>query len=98
MPYSDRPTAFNVYYKYISVKGDSCAIYVLLFKYNTVTKTKDTIGRGNFLSNTSVAVYTPLTIPITYKSAAIPDSITMVFTSSAAGAKFKGYVGSSLTR
>ncbi|ABG60747.1 PCMD domain-containing protein [Cytophaga hutchinsonii] len=97
IPYVSRPSAFNVYYKYAPVNGDSCAIYVLLTKYNTSTKKTDTIGRGHFSSTANVSVYTLLHIPVTYTSTAAPDSIAMVFTSSADGGNFRGQVGSSLT-
>lgn len=97
IPYTAKPTAFNVYYKYTSVSGDSCAIYVLLTKYNTTTKKRDTIGLGDFKTHTTVTSYTLLQIPITYTSTEIPDSISAVFTSSADGGNFRGRVGSSLT-
>lgn len=97
IPYTGKPTAFNVYYKYTSVNGDSCAIYVLLTKYNSVTKKRDTIGLGEFRTHTTVTSYTSLHIPITYSSTESPDSISAVFTSSADGGNFRGQVGSSLT-
>ncbi|WP_299248286.1 PCMD domain-containing protein [uncultured Cytophaga sp.] len=96
-PYSSRPTAFNVYYKYASVKGDSCSMYALLTKYNTSTHKRDTIGLGSFVSSTSVNTYTLLNMPITYTSTEDPDSISMVFSSSADGGNFRGQVGSTLT-
>lgn len=97
IPYSSRPTAFSVYYKYTPVKGDSCSIYVLLTKYNSSTKSKDTIGLASFISSNLVTTYTLLTIPIVYKSDEIPDEISAVFSSSADGGHFKGQAGSSLT-
>jgi hypothetical protein len=97
IPYVAKPTAFNVYYKYTSVNGDSCAIYALLTKYNSVTKTRDTVGIGEFKTHVTVSSYTLLHVPITYKNAETPDSIAMVFTSSADGGNFRGQVGSSLT-
>ncbi|HSY60998.1 MAG TPA: PCMD domain-containing protein [Cytophaga sp.] len=97
IPYVAKPTAFNVYYKYTSVNGDSCAIYALLTKYNSVTKTRDTVGFGEFKTHVTVSSYTLLHVDITYRNAEIPDSIAMVFTSSADGGNFRGQVGSSLT-
>lgn len=97
IPYVAKPTAFNVYYKYTSVSGDSCAIYALLTKYNTVTKTRDTVGFGQFKTHVTVSSYTLLHVPITYRNTETPDSIAMVFTSSADGGNFRGRVGSSLT-
>jgi len=96
IPYTDKPTGFNVYYKYTSVSGDSCAIYVYLFHKNTSTLKRDTIGRAYFQSTTSTSSYALLSLPITYSTTDTPDSIAVVFTSSAGGGQFKGRAGSTL--
>ncbi len=96
IPFTNKPTAFNVYYKYTSVTGDSCAIYVYLYHKNTTTGKRDTIGKANFQSTTSTTAYELLSLPITYTTSDTPDSIAVVFTSSAGGAALKGRAGSTL--
>jgi len=96
IPYTDKPTGFNVYYKYSSVNGDSCSIAIYLFKWNSVNKSRDTVGIGYFQTSQTVNSYTLLTVPVTYKSEVTPDSATMVFSSSAGGKELKGQVGSTL--
>ncbi|MBO9698846.1 MAG: PCMD domain-containing protein [Sporocytophaga sp.] len=96
IPYTDKPSAFNVYYKYTPVSGDSCSIAIYLFKWNTVSKSRDTVGVGYFQTNQTVSSYTLLTVPVEYKSEATPDSATMTFASSAGGKDLKGQEGSTL--
>ncbi|WP_028978861.1 PCMD domain-containing protein [Sporocytophaga myxococcoides] len=96
IPYTDKPTGFNVYYKYNPVNGDSCSIAIYLFKWNSVNKSRDTVGIGYFQTNQEVSNYTLLSVPVTYKSQVTPDSATMTFSSSAGGKELKGQVGSTL--
>ncbi len=75
-PYTKRPVAFTGHYK---LAGSYVGIaQVLLSKYNALTQQRDTIAFNDFtLSiNTSFAQFS---IPLTYLSAASPDSATVVF-------------------
>ena len=65
--------------------SDTCLIRVVLTKWNTGTMQRDTIGIGNLYDNTTFASYKQFSIPITYGSAAIPDTCSIVCMSSAYG-------------
>ncbi|MCR6642219.1 MAG: PCMD domain-containing protein [Sporocytophaga sp.] len=96
VPYTDKPSGFKVYYKYSPVNGDSCSIAIYLFKWNSASNSRDTVGIGYFQTNQTVNNYTLLSVPVTYNSEAAPDSATMTFSSSAGGKELKGQAGSTL--
>ncbi len=94
-PFTLRPDNFRVWYKYEPVNGDSAELYTYLTKWNTTTNMKDTIAEAY------AVVYDPtdwveLDIPFDYWSSLDPDSISIVFASSAAGDFFEGQVGNTL--
>ena len=94
-PFTGRPIRFTGYYKYINNAGDSCAIYATLSKWNG--SAREVVGKAN-LQNTSntVSTYTKFDLPFVYNSSDIPDTISMVFASSAGGAQMLGNDGSTL--
>jgi hypothetical protein len=94
-PFTARPTSFRGWYKYSPVNGDSCAVYAWLTKWNGAAR--DTIGIA-LLANYSQAVsaWTAFDLPFVYRSAAAPDSISIVCASSFAGQSLAGQVGSTL--
>lgn len=94
-PFTARPDAFRGWYKYSPVSGDSCAVYAWLTKWNG--SARDTVGIA-LLANYSQAVsaWTAFDLPFVYKSAATPDSISIVCASSFAGQSLAGQVGSTL--
>lgn len=93
-PYTARPGVFRGWYKFTSVQGDSCSIYMWLHKWNGTGR--DTVGFAGFFPKQSVNTYTQWDIPIDYKSSDSPDSVSIVFASSAAGELFQGQVGNTL--
>ncbi|GAL84663.1 hypothetical protein CHU_3514 [Sporocytophaga myxococcoides] len=95
-PYTDKPSGFNLYYKYSPVNDDSCSIELYLFKWNSVSNQRDTIGSGYFKTNQTTSDYTLLSVPVTYTSEVTPDSATMIFSSSAGYKQLKGQAGSTL--
>lgn len=95
-PYTGRPANFNVYYKYSPVSNDSAAFYLALTKWNTSTNQRDTIGEAFYTELNTVSTYTQLNIPIFYYSTETPDTIAVLFGSSAAADNFQGQVGSTL--
>ena len=95
MPFTGRPSTFTGYFKYTSVSGDSCDIYAILSKWNG--SGRDVVGEARYPRiDYSVTTYTAFDTPFTYYSADIPDTISLVFSSSAGGATFAGQVGSTL--
>lgn len=82
-----RPLSLTGLYKYTDneeVYGlggesitDTAMVYVALTKWNTLTTHTDTIGYGQ-LPLFAAAASSPFSCPISYTSAAIPDSITVM--------------------
>jgi hypothetical protein len=93
-PFTGRPLRFTGYFKYIDNNGDSCDIYAILSKWDGIAR--QTIAKANYRSTATVTVYTKFDLPFAYYSADTPDSISVVFASSAAGDQMLGNVGSTL--
>lgn len=95
-PFTARPESFKLYYKYFSIEHDSCDIWAISHRWNSETEQRDTIGVAWITDSTRVSEYTLLSIPFDYWSEELPDSISVVFASSAAGDLFAGQIGSTL--
>ncbi len=96
-PFSSKPIKFKGWFKYTSVNGDSGAVVAILHKYNTNTGKRDTVALAVQVIKNTVSAYTPFDIYFDYWLPGVfPDSITVVLTSSAAGANFQGQVNSTL--
>jgi hypothetical protein len=101
-PYTFKPKRFQLYYKYQPVGGDSAHMFMLLSKYNTIKKQRDTIAYAGQIVKTAVPAYTLFSQDLVYSDTlATPDSITILFASSAGYdfknlTKCKGQVGSQL--
>jgi hypothetical protein len=93
-PFTGRPLRFTGYFKYLNNNGDSCDIYATLSKWDG--SARQTVGKANYRSSVTVSDYTKFDLPFVYYSADTPDSISVVFASSAAGDQMLGYVGSTL--
>ena len=101
IPFTEKPKSMDGYYKYTSVNADSAQIMVLLTKYNSVDKNRDTVGYGLFVEYNTITAYTAYSALIDYNysaSASIPDTVVVSYTSSkgASEKEFKGEVGSTL--
>lgn len=100
-PFVSRPKAIKGYMKYTPVNGDSASIFVEIYKYNQTAGKRQIIGRVEQKYKQSVADWTAFELPIRYNSDMTPDSITVLFVSSA-GYNFddlfacKGQIGSTL--
>ena len=99
IPFTDRPVYLKGFYKYLPVANDSCRMASYLTKWNTGTKKRDTIAAASISrqqSMTTVSSYTEFNLIYKYYSGQNPDSITLIFASSADGANFNAAVGSTL--
>ncbi len=90
VPYTDRPTRFTGHYMYFPENGDSAAI-VCQF-----TKNSQLIGQGALVVYSEVSSYTAFDLEIDYYTADMPDSMSVVFSSSAGGQDFMAEAGSTL--
>jgi hypothetical protein len=99
IPMVDRPIFLKGYFKYSPVSGDSCRIASYLTKWDQVKKRKDTIAAASInrsQSITATTVYKEFDIYYHYYSNSAPDSITIIFASSADGSNFNAAVGTTL--
>lgn len=97
VPFTGTPERFQCHYKYLPMNGDSMDIYSTLFKWNTSTNQRDTIAHCQLRSTQTVSNYTLLDMEFDYKMENVePDTIQVVFTSSAAGFNFEGELNSQL--
>lgn len=92
-PFTMRPTNFTGCFKFSPVSGDSCALVAWVSKWNPQTNQRDTIGTAVLIVDTAVANYTTYNIPFEYLNQDIPDTLTLVFSSSADGQNNNGQVG-----
>lgn len=96
VPFTGRPLRFKAYYKYFSVNHDSCDMWAILYKWNPTLRHRDTLAVAWITDTVRVTEWTQFNIPFIYQSAQDPDTISIVFSPSAAGDTFEGQVGSTL--
>ena len=100
-PYTGRPEALKGVMKYKPVNGDSAAIFVEVYK-TSESGQRQMITRNEVIYKEAVADWTEFNIPLDYLSDETPDSICVLFVSSAGYNDFedlfncKGQVGSTL--
>jgi hypothetical protein len=85
--FASRPIGITGYYKYAPVNGDSAAIEVCLKRNGTE------LGRGKQVITSTISNWTMFNIPITYTSNGTPDSIVVIFASSAKYDLTGGFLG-----
>lgn len=95
-PYRSKPTRFKGYFKYQPQQGDSCEIRTTLFKWNPDQQKRVKVGEAITRRTDTTNVYTHFDLPFTYFSQDEPDSIEVIFTSSAGGEYFIAKIGSTL--
>lgn len=94
VPFSGKPTAFKGYFKYLPKENDSCDVYAELTRWNPVSLERDTIAEAVLIENdVAVESWTEFYLPFTYFSAEEPDTLTIIFASSAEGDSFIGAEG-----
>ena len=76
-PFTSRPTNLKGYFKYAPEKGDSAAIEVFLKKEGFV------LGKGKRVIKETVSDWSQFDIPIAYEYEMTPDTIVVLFVSSA---------------
>lgn len=102
IPFESKPSFFKGYYKYTSVNysyngnsiPDSCSIYAILSKWDGNQRIE--IGRAEMYTSVTTTTYQTFHLPFTYFSTETPDTISIVFASSANGEFYRGGVGSKL--
>ncbi|MEA3478507.1 MAG: PCMD domain-containing protein, partial [Bacteroidota bacterium] len=95
-PYKSKPTRFKGYFKYQPQQGDSCEIRTTLFRWNKDLQKRVKVGEAIMRRTDTTNFYTPFDLPVEYFSQDEPDSIEVIFTSSAGGEHFIAKIGSTL--
>lgn len=80
--FAHRPTTFNGSYKYVPTGSDNCIIYVVLSKWNPITKSRDEISSALFESSLTATSWTSFSLNFIYQSDEIPDTATILLSSS----------------
>jgi len=84
VPINSKPTKLKGFFKYDNVQGDTMAIVLFMYKWNTATNKRDTIVVKDFATNSTTPTYTPFNININYTpSSATPDTFNILLISSA---------------
>lgn len=78
-----KPSRLRGYYKFEQVNGDSCVALILLSKWNSSAKKRDTIGYGKMVQHTPVSTYTEFDVPVNYISNGSVDTMTVLVVASA---------------
>ncbi len=82
--WNTKPSRFDGYYMSFPKAGDSSAAIILLSKWNTTTKKRDTIAYNRLVFHGTVSTYTHFNEEITYRdNITMPDSITVLLLSCA---------------
>ncbi len=92
IPFTHKPTAFEVYLKYDQQANDSIVIFCYLSKYDSVANQTIELGGAYFTYDNPVEEYTSFVIPVYYIEEGIPDTINIGF----AASNFQPHVGSTL--
>jgi hypothetical protein len=78
-PISTKPASLSGYYRYEVVQPDNAFGLVVLFKYNTSTGMRDTIGKGMILFQPTSS-WQPFTVSIAHMQPSLnPDSVLTIF-------------------
>lgn len=89
-PYTQRPACISGWYKYLPINADSAAISLRL------TKNHQLVGNASMAVLAPVPNWTFFSLDVVYISTDNPDTIDLVFASSAGGQVGDGYKGSRL--
>ncbi len=92
--FSGKPQALKAFIKYLPAQNDTAFILSYLTKWNTSTKTTDTVAAAAYPLLDTIANYTEITAPFFYKTAdSTCDTINVILTSSS---KIHPQIGSTL--
>jgi len=82
--WTDKPVRFEGYYKSYPLNGDSTGVLLLLSKWNTSTKKRDTIAYNRLVFHGTVSDWTKFDTAIVYRNTTVmPDSVCMLLLSCA---------------
>jgi hypothetical protein len=85
-PFTGTPTDYTFYYKFTPVGTDTAGTEAIFTKWNTTTNMRDTIAYGFAGITAATSTFTLGSVPILWFGVGTPDSVTVVFISSATSA------------
>lgn len=85
VPFSSRPKYMSFYYKYFPATNDSFTAVMILTRWNEAQQKTDTVGVALFMGRDTVDTYTLAAPEFVYLSPLTPDSVMVIFSSSADG-------------
>lgn len=94
IPFTDRPTAFIGSFKYLPQGSDSATMYAILSRWDGTKRVR--LAEARSYQYQPTPEWTPFNLAFVYESSDQPDTISVVFASSAGGEFFRGDVGSTL--
>lgn len=92
MPYTNKPSNFEFWYKYSTSTGDSATAVIILTKFNTSLQKTDTIAFGYFSNSVNASSYTKAAINLTYLGASSPDTAIIIFSAITSNSKNAGSI------
>jgi len=92
IPFKSRPISWRFYYKTMPASSDTCAASMVLTLWDSAHQQTDTVAMARFQQSATINSYTLADIPFNYLSSKVPDSASIIFTSSING--FSPVVGS----
>jgi hypothetical protein len=95
-PFTDLPDAFQGWYKYAPVSGDSGGVAALLTRWNNSTSKRDTLAQAAMVIYQAAGSWTYFDLPFVYTQSGAPDSLLLALVSSQGGQNFSGQSGSTL--
>jgi hypothetical protein len=83
-PYSQKPLKLTGYYQYTPTGTDTASMEVLLTRWNTTSKARETVASGIYFSNATLTTYTPFTVNLVYNKSitAAPDTQLIIISTS----------------
>ena len=79
VPFHSRPLSISFWYKSDTVPGDTIAFQMQLYRWNTSTGKRDTIGEANMVFLQYAGSYNYANCTFSYTSMAVPDSASVIF-------------------
>lgn len=82
IPFTATPEKLTGYYKYQPANYDQCALGWGLTRWNSLTRSRDTIGYGLIDTNVLLNTWTYFEIPLRYHKPLTPDTMNILFLNS----------------
>ena len=77
-----RPAYLNFQYMFHPEGGDSAYVYILLYNYDEITSSFDTVGFASGHMHEEVDLFTPFSLPVQYFNEEIPAFMRIFFSTS----------------